>query len=108
MGARRRRLPKLPLPKRGLPNLPMPTLGGFQFWADVHWREGWRIQQHCETGHFRLLDAKDLRRAWGSYAACLLELRASAPKPPSEARPLVVLIHGMGRSPHSFAGMPKA
>lgn len=108
MGARRRRrLPQLQLPDVKLPNLPMPTFGGFQFWGDLHWREGWRIQQHCETGHFRLLDRKGLRRAWGSYAACLMELRAKAPAPPTEARPMVVLLHGMGRSPHSFAGMRK-
>ena len=88
-------------------NLPLPTLGGLQFWADVQWQEGWRIQQHVETEHFRVLDAADIRRAWGSYATCLQTLRADAPAPPATPRTLVVLLHGMGRTPHSLAGMRK-
>ena len=38
------------------PNLPIRTLGGRQFWADVDWFAGWRIQEHVWTGHHRLLD----------------------------------------------------
>lgn len=54
----------------GFPNLPIWTLGGDQFWADVFVYHGWRIQENVFTGHHRLLDAQDLRRAWGSYEAC--------------------------------------
>ncbi len=39
-----------------LPNLPLPTMGGKQFWSDVRWRSGWRVQRHIWTGHHRLLD----------------------------------------------------
>lgn len=33
-----------------------PTLGGMQFWGDVCYFQGYRIQRHVFTGHFRLLD----------------------------------------------------
>ena len=94
-------------PRHRPPNLPLPTLGGLQFWGDVQWQEGWRIQQHVETGHFRLLDPRGIRRSWGSYATCLQDLRAAAPEPPAEPRTLVVLLHGMGRTPRSLSGMRK-
>ena len=51
-------------------NLVLPTLGGLQLWADVFVHAGWRIQRHVVTGHHRLLDGRDLRRAWGSYDDC--------------------------------------
>lgn len=91
---------------RPRPNLPLPTAGGAQLWSDVRWREGWRIQEHLGTGHFRLLDPRNVRRAWGAREACLAELdrrvpRAAAP----DGRPLVVLIHGMGRTRVSFGRM---
>ena len=62
-----------------LPNLPFPTLGGKQVWRDRTIRSGWRIQQHSLTGHFRLLDAKDIRRAWGSEQACVAVLDQHQP-----------------------------
>ena len=52
------------------PNLPFPTLGGKQIWADNFIYAGWRIQQNVYTDHFRLLDDRDIRRAWGDEAAC--------------------------------------
>ena len=84
---------------RPLPNLPVPTAGGQQMWTDIAWRDGWRVQRHVWTGHARLLDENDVRRAWGSESACLSELRSSAP-PPDEARPerVVVLLHGLWRT----------
>lgn len=90
-------------------NLPIPTAGGAQLWADARWREGWRIQQHVGTGHCRLLDPRNVRRAWGSYEACLAELNAVVPPPAAvpAGRPLVVLLHGMGRTRVSFGRMRK-
>ena len=35
------------------------TLGGRQFWGDVHYFRGWRIQQNVFTKHYRLLDPGD-------------------------------------------------
>ena len=47
-------------------NLPFPTLGGHTFWTDVATHEsGWRVQKSRLTGHYRLLDPKDGRYAWG-------------------------------------------
>ena len=49
----------------GLPNLQMPTLGGFTFWEDVAEIKGWRMQRNIFTGHWRLLDPRNIRCAWG-------------------------------------------
>ena len=93
------------------PNLPLPTLGGAQLWADVRWRDGWRLQENVLTGHARLLDPHNLRRAWGDAAACLAEFDARVPRrtPPTvDERPLVILLHGMGRTRVSFGRMKDA
>lgn len=93
------------------PNLPMRTLGGAQLWADVRWRDGWRMQQHVATGHARLLDPGNVRRAWGDAEACLAEFDRRVPRrapPPAGARPLVILLHGMGRTRVSFGRMKVA
>ena len=90
------------------PNLAIPTLGGKQLWADRRWQEGWRIQENVLTGHHRLLDDNDRRRAWGNLAACLLELEARAPKVVENDSTLVLLIHGMGRSRAAFSKMQEA
>ena len=50
----------------GLPNLKIPTLGGFIFWEDVAEIEGWRMQRNMFTGHWRLLDPRNIRCAWGT------------------------------------------
>ncbi len=90
----------------------LPTLGGRQFWADVRWAMGWRIQRHCWTGHFRLLDDSDRRRAFGNLEHCeatlLQELGADWPKRiPADAH-FVVLLHGLGRSRQSFCKLKQA
>ena len=48
--------------------LAVPTLGGRQFWSDRLVYGGWRIQENFLTGHSRLLDAGNVRRAWGTFA----------------------------------------
>jgi len=87
------------------PNAALPTLGGTQLWADDHLRGGWRVQRHVWTGHYRLLDENDVRRAWGRYADCLIRLnedRIAA----SQNRHLVLLVHGIGRGPGTFGDLP--
>jgi hypothetical protein len=94
----------------GLPNLALPTLGGKQLWADRFIYAGWRIQENALTGHHRLLDRGDVRRAWGDYGDCLaafLDLRAETGLRP-RSRHLVLLIHGLGRSKDSFAALEAA
>jgi len=85
---------------RTLPNVALPTAGGQQLWADVAWDDGWRVQQHVWTGHGRLLDADDVRRAWGDVDACrdeLAERRALGDAAGPEG-PVVVLLHGLWRT----------
>jgi pimeloyl-ACP methyl ester carboxylesterase len=93
-----------------LPNVPTPTLGGKQFWGDAYIYGGWRIQQNVYTGHHRLLDAKDVRRAWGSYEACAarLEEAKAAGKARLSSTRLCVLVHGYLRSKDSMAPLQEA
>lgn len=92
----------------GVFDWPSPTLGGRQLWTDVRVQGGWRVQCHAWTGpwdgHCRLLDNHDIRRTWGGEAQMTAVLdqavaagRVAAPRPHA-----VVLVHGLGRSAHSF------
>jgi hypothetical protein len=53
-----------------LSNFPTATFGGPQFWSDELVLRDWRIQQNALTGHYRLLDDKNFRRAWGTFDQC--------------------------------------
>ena len=66
-------------PSSPRPNLPLPTLGGKQVWADLAWRGGWRLQENALTGHARVLDPGEVRRAWGPLADCREHFEAVAP-----------------------------
>lgn len=81
-------------------NIPRRTLGGPQFWADELVFRGWRIQRNVYTSHYRLLDDRDVRRAWGDWDACVqkLEVEKQARHLPPMRGKLVVLVHGLGRS----------
>lgn len=89
----------------GYMNLALGTMGGKQFWTDWYHRAGWRIQQNVITGHYRLLDTDDTRRAWGNYSHCLKELDARMPRDPEAGRltDVVILLHGLGRSRSSWS-----
>ncbi len=91
-------------------NLPTPTMGGTQLWRDSHVFAGWRIQENVLTGHFRLLDTEDIRRAWGSYTQCKERLddlkRLEGIQPLSKH--LVLLVHGILRSTGTFTALEKA
>ena len=71
------------------------TLGGRQFWGDVKFFQGYRIQQNVFTKHYRLLDSNDVRRMWGSLEECEAQLRQIAVE--KNLKPMsgkaVVLIH---------------
>jgi len=88
-------------------NIPTYTFGGKQFWSDERLYGGWRIQRNALTGHCRLLDAGDVRRAWGSYAQCKRALdeavQSGAAVLPS--RKLCILLHGYLRSKDSFGAL---
>lgn len=85
-------------------NLPTKTLGGQQYWTDRRVEGGWRIQHNQVTGHFRLLDATDTRRAWGTRLQCdgvWQSLVESGHIQPYRGR-VVILLHGLNRSHHSM------
>jgi pimeloyl-ACP methyl ester carboxylesterase len=91
------------------PNLKTQTLGGVQFWGDVCFFHGWHIQHNVFTGHYRLLDAEDVRHAWGTREECQLkleEVRKEHKLPPLKGS-AVIILHGLGRSDKSVASLKK-
>jgi pimeloyl-ACP methyl ester carboxylesterase len=88
----------------------MKTLGGRQFWADVRFFRGWRIQRNCFSGHYRLLDPKDNRHAFGSLETCLhtlADIKQSRELPRMSGK-AVIVIHGILRSSKTFTLMRPA
>ncbi|MEZ6062364.1 MAG: alpha/beta fold hydrolase [Planctomycetaceae bacterium] len=86
------------------------TLGGRQFWGDVHHLHGWRIQKNVITGHYRLLDPDDKRHSSGTLEECrarLETIRVERQLPPMQGK-AVLLIHGLIRSSKSFHAMETA
>lgn len=89
------------------PNWKFGTLGGKQFWTDELIHGDWRIQRNVLSGHFRLLDANNQRRAWGSWEGCHEQwekLRKEEHVPPLMPK-VVILVHGLGRSRSSLSGL---
>lgn len=54
-----------------LPNINFQTMGGKVFWNDLAEENGWRVQKNSITGHCRILDNNDVRRAWGGEKAIM-------------------------------------
>lgn len=85
-----------------LMNLALPTLGGKQLWTDVRIDpSGWRIQRNAVTGHYRLLNHRDRRLAWGTARECEQAWERQAPASDAAQRgdrELVVLLHGLFRT----------
>ena len=75
-------------------------MGGKQFWADQLVFRDWRIQRNVWTGHHRLLDERNFRRAWGSFEACrhaLERFRRERNIPAMRGR-VVLVLHGLVRT----------
>ena len=92
-------------------NLSLPTLGGTQLWTDHVIRGGYRVQRNSLTGHYRLLDESNVRRAWGSRTdveAVLDELIPATTVSEGDGQPTIVLVHGLMRTSHSMRSMEKA
>ena len=84
---------------------PVKTLGGMQYWGDLVWHHGWRIQRHVKTGHHRLLDPKNYRYKSGTLKECKLVLKQTSDEKklgPMKGK-AVILIHGILRSSKSFS-----
>ncbi|MBI5759847.1 MAG: alpha/beta fold hydrolase [Planctomycetales bacterium] len=91
------------------PNVKTKTLGGRQLWGDVRYFRGWRIQQQVYTKHYRLLDATDVRHAWGTLGQCQARLKQvrDAENLPAMSGEAVILVHGIIRSSKSMAALQK-
>lgn len=81
-------------------NIPLPTLGGKQFWTDFRWWNGWKLQFNSTLNHWRLLDPKGIRRAWGGKQAMLDELQKAKKSSADNVTPdvVVLLAHGLFRT----------
>jgi pimeloyl-ACP methyl ester carboxylesterase len=91
-------------PEQSSPQTGAFTLGGTQFWADELVYYEWRIQRNTVTGHCRLLDPKNRRRAWGSFENCrdqLAEIRRAESLPPTKGK-VVLVLHGLGATRNSM------
>lgn len=85
----------------------MKTLGGRQFWGDVAYFHGWRIQQNVFSEHYRLLDPEDYRFASGTLDECretLERIKQQENMPPMSGK-VAIVIHGIIRSSKSFGPM---
>lgn len=56
-------------------NLPLPTMGGKVFWEELDEKSGYTLQKHKLEGHCRILNADNVRVAWGTEAQMRAELR---------------------------------
>ena len=96
--------PKTASDEKSSLNIDSPTFGGMQFWSDEVVFHEWRIQRHAVSGHYRLLDEKNIRRAWGKFEDCTRELtriKQDKQLPPLKPRVILVL-HGLVRSRDSM------
>lgn len=82
----------------------VPTMGGVQFWGDVAFLQGWKIQRNVFTGHHRLLDHRNKAYFSGTLEQCEAALQKirQEKKLTADTGRAVVLIHGIGRSSRSF------
>lgn len=81
-----------------------------QLWEDQAAYAGWRLQTHVWSGRCRLLDSEGDVRASGRGGHCAEALeharREAGLRPAGDH--LVLLLHGLGRSPRLFRRMERA
>ncbi|MGM0485982.1 MAG: esterase/lipase family protein [Planctomycetota bacterium] len=89
--------------------IPFWTLGGKQYWTDEWIHGSWRIQRNVLSDHYRLLDPGNIRRAWGSWNACMARWKALKQEGDIEDLQgnVVILLHGLGRSRASMKRMAR-
>ena len=80
-----------------------------RFWTDVRYASGWRIQQNSQTGHFRLLDSRNVRHAWGNRLHCDQALDQLIVKGNAKlyTGKVVIVLHGLIRTSSSMTAMAK-
>lgn len=79
---------------------------GTQLWADIRWRDGWRVQRRWDGQASRLLNpgGRIVRR--GSLPECEGALEVASPAG-APADHLVILLHGLGRTRRSLARLDR-
>lgn len=89
--------------------IPIKTLGGPVAWTDYVIDGEWRIQKNECVGHYRLLDNRERRVAFGSLDDCFQELnrrRASGEIPPMPSH-VVITLHGLAGTRGIMVGLDK-
>jgi pimeloyl-ACP methyl ester carboxylesterase len=80
-------------------NLPMKTTDYTQIWTDYRWRQGYRVQKNALTGHWRLIDDENYRRAWGTKQQCIDSLDEKCPeKLDAQPKHRIIMMHGLMRT----------
>ena len=81
-----------------------------QFWQDGALRDGWRLQAHGPTGRCRVIapDGATAARGFGFGSGCDAAFAALTASAGAEAEELVLLIHGLGRTPRMFRKLQPA
>jgi pimeloyl-ACP methyl ester carboxylesterase len=93
-----------------LPQFGVPTLGGMQFWGDVLYFQGYKIQRNVFTGSFRLLDKNNRRYQSGTVEDCrrTLEQFKTSEKLAPDTGHAVIYLHGIGRTSRSMRPILKS
>ncbi len=78
----------------------------FQLWHDREFAAGWRLQAQAVTGRCRVLDPAGEAVERGFGQAC--STAYAALRPEEAAGDLVVLLHGLGRTPAMFRDLESA
>jgi hypothetical protein len=80
---------------------------GTQLWADVRWRDGWRVQVRWNADVGRLLDRAGRVVSRGTLSSCERALEMAWPVS-SPVDHMVILLHGLGRTRRSLARLDEA
>ena len=90
-------------------NVPLKTTGGSQVWTDYRFRRGYRLQKHALTGHWRLIDEADVRRAWGNREQCQEAMdQTRPPQAVGQSPHYVILVHGLMRTNRCMVPLERA
>ena len=83
------------------------TFGGFLFWEDVFFYQKWRIQRHCITKKYRLLDSWDIRRESGNFEDCQKAFIdcINCYEITKQPKHMVILLHGYMDSKNIFKNL---
>ncbi len=80
---------------------------GTQLWADIRWRDGWRVQRRFDGAAARLVEPGGRVALRGFESECEHALEERAGEPGASGH-LVVLLHGLGRTRRSLARIDRA